>query len=134
MKAFRSPLPQNRFRTIASAQTIPKTVFTGHGDRRDDQRQLEGVDRLGRRERVPRRRRVLERPPEDDGERADEDHREVGERDRAEAEAGDDAPHRSCLVAKWRMTPIETSVRKEIARSTTATADAPAGSPLSIRP
>jgi hypothetical protein len=29
MNAFRSPLPQNRFRTIARAQTIPKTVFTG---------------------------------------------------------------------------------------------------------
>ena len=29
MNAFSRPLPQNRFRTIASAQTIPKTVFTG---------------------------------------------------------------------------------------------------------
>ena len=37
-----------------------------HRDRRDDQRQLEGVDRLRRRQRVPRRAEpVVERPPED---------------------------------------------------------------------
>ena len=29
MNAFRRPLPRNLRRTIASAQTIPKTVFTG---------------------------------------------------------------------------------------------------------
>ena len=29
MKAFRSPLPGNRRRTIASAATIPNTVFSG---------------------------------------------------------------------------------------------------------
>ena len=29
MNAFRTPLPGNRLRTIARAQTIPKTVFTG---------------------------------------------------------------------------------------------------------
>ena len=29
MNAFRIPLPGNRRRTIASAQTTPKTVFTG---------------------------------------------------------------------------------------------------------
>ena len=29
MNAFSRPLPGNRFRTIASAQTIPNTVFTG---------------------------------------------------------------------------------------------------------
>jgi len=29
MKAFRRPLPQKDFRTIASAHTIPNTVFTG---------------------------------------------------------------------------------------------------------
>ena len=29
MKAFSSPLPRNFLRTIASAQTIPNTVFTG---------------------------------------------------------------------------------------------------------
>ena len=29
MKALRSPLPRKRLRTIASAQTIPNTVFTG---------------------------------------------------------------------------------------------------------
>ena len=29
MNAFRSPLPRKRRRTIASAQTMPNTVFTG---------------------------------------------------------------------------------------------------------
>ena len=29
MNAFRTPLPGKRLRTIARAQTIPKTVFTG---------------------------------------------------------------------------------------------------------
>ena len=29
MKALTTPFPANRLRTIASAQTIPKTVFTG---------------------------------------------------------------------------------------------------------
>jgi hypothetical protein len=41
---------------------------------------------------------------------------------------------RSCLVAKWRIAPIERSVTNEIASRTTAVAAAAAESPLSMRP
>ena len=112
----------------------PEDRVHGHGDRGDDQGQLERVDRLRRRERVPRRcEPVLERPPEDDRERPDEDHREV-EKPSAQTETRAESAHRSCLVAKWRMAPIDSSVTNEIASSTTATAAAPAESPLSMRP
>ena len=109
----------------------PEDGVHGHGDRGDDEGELERVDRLRRRQRVPRRREpVLERPPEDHRERPDEDHGEVAEGDEAEAEPA----HRSCLVAKWRMAPIDSSATNEIASSTTETAAAPAESPLSMRP
>ena len=132
MNALSSPLPGNLRRTIASAQTIPNTVFTGTAIAVMISVSFKRVDRLGGRERVPgRREAVLERAPEHDRERADEDHREVAERDEAERP---DAYARSCLVAKWRMTPIESSVTNEIASRTTATAAADVESPLSIRP
>ena len=135
MNAFRRFLPGNLFRTIASARDDPEDGVHRHGDRRDDQRELEGVDRLRGRERVPgRAEAVLERLPEDDRERTDEDDREVGERDEAQPETGDHALHRSCLVANVRMKPIASSVANEIPRRTTATAAADAVSPLSMRP
>ena len=53
-----------------------------HGDRRDDQRQLERVDRVGVGERVPDgAEAVLERPPEDHRERPEQD-RPAGSRAR----------------------------------------------------
>ena len=84
MKALSSPLPQNVRRTMAIAQTIPNTVFTGTAIAVMIKRQLQRVDRLRRRQRVPRRREpVLERPPEHHRQRPDEDHREIAERDEA---------------------------------------------------
>ena len=133
MKAFRRPLPGKRRRTIASAQTIPKTVFTGTAIAVMISVSLNAWIVSGCRERVPGgREAVLERPPEDDRERPDED-RPPGSRARRRG-ARARAYARSCLVAKWRIAPIESSVTNEIASSTTATAAAPAESPLSMRP
>ena len=104
MNAFRSPLPGNLRRTIASAADDPEDRVDRHRDRRDDQRQLEGVDRVRVRERVPGRlEAVLERPPEDHRERPEQDRGEVAERRPARQRTY----AWSCLVAKWRITPIE---------------------------
>ena len=93
-------MPQKRLRTIASAQTIPNTVFTGTAMAVMIRVSLKALSVSGVDERVPRRREaVLERPPEDDRERSDEDDREVEERDCAQTETRDETPHRSCLVA-----------------------------------
>ena len=90
MKAFRRFLPGNCFRTIASAATIPKTVFTGTAIAVMISVSLKALIVSGRRERVPRgAEAVLEGAPEDDRERPDEDDREVAERDEAQAEARD---------------------------------------------
>ena len=64
--------------------------------------------------------------PEDHRERPEQHDQQVAERDEPET----DAYARSCLVAQQRMPPIESSNTNEIASSTTATAAAPAWSPL----
>ena len=56
MNAFSRPLPGKRFRTIASAQTIPKTVFTGTAIAVMISVSLKALIVSGRRERVPRGR------------------------------------------------------------------------------
>ncbi len=73
---------------------------------------------------------MLERAVEDDRERPDEHDEQVDERDAAE-------PEPTHARASWRSggsPPIASSSANEITSSTTATAAAPAWSPLSIRP
>ena len=85
MKAFRTPLPQNLRRTIASAQTIPNTVFTGTAIAVMISVSLNALSVSGvvsASQAGPEA--VLEGAPEDDRERADEDDREVRHRDEAE--------------------------------------------------
>ena len=74
MNAFTSPLPGNLRRTIASAQTIPKTVLIGTAIAVMISVSLKAWIVSGVRERVPGRlEAVLERPPEDHRERPEQD-------------------------------------------------------------
>ena len=134
MNALSRPLPGKRLRTIASAQTIPKTVFTGTAMAVMISVSLNAWIVSGVRQRVPGgREAVLERPPEDDRERADEDDREVEERD-AQPEARASTPS---VVPRREVTDRadrEQRRRTRCTSRTTATAAAPAESPLSIRP
>ena len=137
MKAFSDALARGSVRrTIGEPADDPEDRVQRHGDRRDDQRQLEGVDGLRRRERVPGRRRSRPRTSGRRRARAARRGSPAGSRSAtsAEAELPDEPSARSCLVAKWRIAPIESSRPNEIASRTTATAAAPALSPLSIRP
>ena len=131
MNALSSPLPREAPADDRERADDPEDRVERHGDRRDDQRQLEGVDRLGRRERVPGgAEAVLERAVEDDRRAARAGSRRGS---RARRSAGATVAYaRSCLVAKRRIAPTTSRIANEITSRTTATAAAPAGLPLSI--
>ena len=75
---------------------IPKTVFSGHGDQRDEHGQPQRVHRVGRRDGVPcGGEPVLEGAVEDHPERDEEQQRQIAER----AEAEEVPTRASCLVA-----------------------------------
>ena len=118
---------------MASAQTTPKTVFTGTAiaviiSVSFSAFSVSGVVsafHAGAKPSSNVRQKTTARGP-------DEDEHEVADRDRAEAEPSH--YHGRASSRKCRMTPIASSVANEIPSSTTATAAAAVVSPLSIRP
>ena len=84
----------------------PEDSVGGHRDGRDDQRQLEGVDRLGRRKCRPCGiEAVLEGAVEDDQKRPDQDRGEVRERNPTQPVPADGASHgraSSCSAGRRR--------------------------------
>ena len=132
MNALSRPLPRNVAAHDRERADDPEDRVQRHGDRGDDQRQLERVDRLGRRERVPGGLpAVLERAVEDDHERPDAG----SPRGRRARRTG--APSLRMLVLRGEVADRRRSAagrRTTRTSRTTATAAAPAGLPLSIWP